>query len=157
VRITDGRRRYVLNFNAMIQLNEETSNRRPITLWLKNMNTKEESEFRPETPPTGREYNGGLTSDSESDMNLELERTRILSLLDQTRGVAAASMNNSRIRSRITKKGAKSEKMDVEEEKEMAYVRKRVYMFQGLVRDEVNDLIKYVFLLKLMFFSDSRN
>lgn len=35
VRITAGRRRYVINFTAMIQLNEETSNRRPITLWLK--------------------------------------------------------------------------------------------------------------------------
>lgn len=36
VRITAGRRRYVINFTAMIQLNEETSNRRPITLWLKS-------------------------------------------------------------------------------------------------------------------------
>lgn len=128
----------------MIQLNEETSNRRPITLWLKNTSTKEtETEFLPETPPTGREYNGALTSDSESDMNLELERSRILSTLDRPPAMRQIVMPNLRPRTR-PKKGVttKTEKMDVEEEKELAYVRRRVYMFQGLVRDEVNDLVK---------------
>jgi E3 ubiquitin-protein ligase HUWE1 len=41
VKITAGRRRYVIQFTAMVQINEETSNRRPVMICLKNKKSED--------------------------------------------------------------------------------------------------------------------
>ncbi|KAK2707710.1 E3 ubiquitin-protein ligase HUWE1-like [Artemia franciscana] len=47
VKITAGRRRYVIQFTAMVQINEETSNRRPVMICLKN---KKSEDLQAKTP-----------------------------------------------------------------------------------------------------------
>ena len=61
VRITAGRRRYVISFGGMIQLNEETSNRRPITLWLKSSRDLKGGASNP--IPRSKEFQSSETQD----------------------------------------------------------------------------------------------
>lgn len=125
VRITAGRRRYVINFNAMIQLNEETSNRRPITLWLKEKQLTK-SETQPDTLPQPT-----TTSDSDNEAVFRPPENWSSPLNNGTRG-----------RGKNWKKTPKLEQNDAESEKEMPFVRKRVELFQGLLSGEISDLIR---------------
>jgi len=78
VRITAGRRRYVINFSGMIQLNEETSNRRPITLWLKNSKDARELLNLPGSP-----RNVALSSFASREELLSSRRSRIPKLTEK--------------------------------------------------------------------------
>jgi len=137
----------VINFNAMIQLNEETSNRRPITLWLKNPKTKEETLVRTDSPPS-------LTSDSESDVVSEggsramFERARNIFPHEYAVSARAGSRSNRGVRRGGTSTNTKPDKSDVKESKALPYVKGKWLPFKSLDRDAVNDLIKYVVLRK---------
>ncbi len=129
VRITAGRRRYVINFNAMIQLNEETSNRRPITLWLKEKQVANKSE-------TQQDIMAQITtSDSDNEAVFRPPENWSLPLNNGTRGGVGGKGKSG-------KKTPKLEKTEPESEKEMPFVRKRVELFQGLLQGEITDLIR---------------
>ncbi|XP_021962373.1 E3 ubiquitin-protein ligase HUWE1 isoform X3 [Folsomia candida] len=122
VRITAGRRRYVINFNAMIQLNEETSNRRPITLWL-----ADPAPVLPSLqylPTTNRRvgYSEKMTGigphplvESEDVRPKDPDRH---TFLGQGRGTTNST------------------------EKQMRYTREKLEFFKTLLRDDVHDLVK---------------
>lgn len=111
----------------MIQLNEETSNRRPITLWLK------EKASQPTKPSEVQDVAAALANTSDSDNEGMYRTPEWQAAMIQSRAAA--------LRGKSTKKTPRLETKP-ESEKEMPYVRKRVDMFRGLVGTQIITLIK---------------
>jgi len=149
VRISAGRRRYVINFNAMIQLNEDTSNRRPITLWLKNM--KEDMDLLlPLRTASGIPYfnpesNGAGVSDSDGDLlpvlmpiaNVNQANNSTLSL----EGIGKEN-NKGDSASKKVGKSQSSKPEKIESDTENSDIRKKIPVLEGLTSEKVFEIMK---------------
>ncbi|XP_023930490.1 E3 ubiquitin-protein ligase HUWE1 [Lingula anatina] len=78
VRFTAGRRRYIVHFNTMIQVNEETGNRRPIMLSLPSKEEKEKDKKEEEVGAAlgGVEKTGVGKVEEKKDEKMETEETK---------------------------------------------------------------------------------
>jgi hypothetical protein len=89
-----------------------------------------------------------MTSDSENELFNDGQGNRYFSMFDRNRLILPANGNGSGRQTARSSRGGrqrvqpKVEKSEVEEEKEFAYVKRRVYLFKTLDLDAVNDLIK---------------
>ncbi len=118
VKFTAGRRKYVVQFSTMVQVNEDTSNRRPIMLSLppKEDKTKESKEQKDQTKPTNE---GKSDQKGESKMDTE-----------------ESSENKSELNSDKKEEAMKTESENKTEDEE------ELKVISGLMPDQIQTIVR---------------
>lgn len=119
----------MISFSGMVQLNEETSNRRPITLWLKPSPKEHPSMLR-----VLNTLQTKLAKEEHDPMNSRHPRKYVIHYPGPVQPNAAPKPVGNKLR---------SDKMEVEEEDAtMVPVRKEMLILHGLSDEETRTVIR---------------
>ena len=122
-RFTAGRRRYSVQFNSMVQVNEETRNRRPIMLSLP---PKEDKSKEPEK------------DENKTDREKEREEQKGETKMDTEEGAVSENNATKKPEGKMEEKTTKDE--EVKETKEEGEEPTRI--LNGLMPDQISSLVR---------------